>query len=358
MLRERDEVVVLESHGDWWLIEDDFLVSVRADRRGSDLVLKVPSPAHLTDDETDAAAKLPREFVFHPGTPSAPGWRYEAGAWSGKQHLDPVATRVVRRHETVSLYRLDEHELEAQATYRRDVALLRNPTPARLGELAKDHDPESLAEAGGPERYAAKELAEILDEVESTVPSGERGWFARQRSRLAPSTAAHPEIWPASEDARLLAAVTRRYRSQDTIEIMDGWLAKLVNRDEGSRRGCTAGLVFPEPSCNSSRELHSARAAPPGQVSKLCYGFLQMSPRPPSVYDEARDCDFRPTTSHVYRSKRGFPFLLFVDAASRIVGAQLVGYMYAALYVAPGIPNDLLRAMLTAQGEELRRVSE
>jgi hypothetical protein len=47
-----------------------------------------------------------------------------------------------------------------------------------------------------------------------------------------------------------------------------------------------------------------------------------------------------------------------LDADSHIVGAQLVGYMTAEVYVAPGVSRDLLRAMLDAHHEEVGRQAE
>jgi hypothetical protein len=359
LLRVRDAIVLHEHHGNWWLVADGHLASVRMERRGADLVFRLLSPLSPTDDDPQAAEALPREFVFQPGTPAEPGWSYRAGAWTGKQFLDPVATRVVRQGESVSLRRLDHHELHAQASIREDVALLRNPTPEQLRELVTGHQQE-VAAAGGPERFVAKRLAKLLEEVEPSVPSGERTWLARQRERLAASGSARPALWPENEDARVLDLVTRRDRSQDTLEIVDGWRAKLANRDANRRRGCVAGFVFPEPSCNSSTsDLKPARATERGRVGQLCYAFFQMLAKPSGRPEQRyRDCEFQPAVDQTHPGQGGLPFYLFVDADSRIVGAQLVGYMSAELYLAPGITGDRLRTMLAAQREEIGRQAE
>jgi hypothetical protein len=244
----RGHLVVLHEHqGTWWLLADDHLLSVRPERRGSGFALRPPIA------ET-AEESLPREFVFQPGSPDAPRWRYQAGAWTGQQFLDPVANRVVRRGQSVRL--------------------------TALGE-------------GEP-------------------------------------------------------------RSPHVLEISDGWLMRLDRPDETSRERCQAGWAFPDPTGNSARELHPARAAQPGGVSRLFYSFFNM----PDASGEDGNCQFRPVPGHTYKYRSGFRFYLFVDADNRIVGAQLVGYMYVESFVVPGIPDALRRSMLEANREETGRQAE
>jgi len=346
----RGHLVILHEHRrSWWLLADRHLLSVQVERRGPGFVVHaVPS---ATDEKTDDE-RLPLEFVFHPGSPHEPRWRYQAGAWSGQQFLDPVAARIVRRGESVRLAALSEQEERAKNVFGRYVSALRTPTPERLHELTQDLDPQALAAMGGPERFLANELVQILDEVKERAPASERAWLARQHQLL--SQPGRPAIWPASEDARLLALVSARYRSPHLLEISDGWLMKLDLRDESGRRGCQAGWAFPDPTGNSARELHTARAAEPGRVSRLPYGFYYL--RESSGQDSS--CQFRPVPGHAYAYENGFPFSLFIDADGRMVGAQLVGYMSVELFVAPGLSYDLLRAMLTATNEEAGRQAE
>jgi hypothetical protein len=347
-------LVLHEHHGTWWLLADRHLLSVQVEQRGPDFVVRPTAPPSATGEETEDE-KLPREFVFRPGSSYEPRWRYEAGAWTGQQFLDPVAARVVRRGESVRLVARSEHEERARTVFQRCVTALRAPTPERLRELTRDFDPQAIAEAGGAERLIANQLANLLGEVEERVPVSERAWIARHRDRLDHATAGHPALWPASEDAKLLALVSARYRSSHVIEISDGWLMKLDLRDE-TRGRCQAGWAFPDPTGNTARERHTARAAEPGKVSRLFYGFFHMPDT--SGEDTDKSCQFRPVPGHTYAYESGFPFYLFVDADHRIVGAQLVGYMYVELFVVPGTPDALLRAMLEANREEIGRQAE
>jgi hypothetical protein len=69
-------------------------------------------------------------------------------------------------------------------------------------------------------------------------------------------------------------------------------------------------------------------------------------------------CAFDPLPGHAYERAGGFPFYLFVDGESRIVGAQIVGYLRADLFVVPGLSEDLLRAVGVAAREAADRQAE
>jgi hypothetical protein len=343
-----EHVVALDQHhGNWWLLADDYLVSVWVERRGADFVLRPLHPLFPSDEEKAAAEALPHELVFHPGSAGEPAWRYEAGAWHGRRFDDPAKTGFPGRGDNVRLLRRDFHELRLRDLFRRDVALLREPTPERLAEATRGLYPQAVAAAGGPERLVADELAEALGKAEESVPGSERVWFARNRRLLAPAGAARPALWPASEDARMLELLTLRYRSQDTIEIADGWLAKSTDRDEGRRRGCMAGLVHLDPTCSRPRGLYVASVAEPGQIVGRCYAFLSMSGHFVSEHGEdvTRYCQFHPVAGHAYKGKGDDSVLLLVDAKSRIVGARV--QRSADLFVVPGASDDLVREMLT-----------
>jgi hypothetical protein len=265
-----------------------------------------------------------------------------------------AATRVVRRAETIDLRRLNESELTAEIRFRRDVTLLRNPTGQRWRDLITSSERDDVVAAGGPERFAAADLAGMLDDAESAVADGERAWFTQSRQLLASSTSARPAIWPTDQDARVLDLVTRQYRSRDTVQIADGWQMTVTTPDD-RRRGCVAGLIFPEPSCNNSHPPTPSEKI--DRENKLCYFFLQMSPA--RTGDErTRDCAFRPVVGHAYKRYNSFPFYLFADAEVHTAAVQFVGYMSAEIYMAPEITGEDLLAILSAHSAEVRRQAE
>lgn len=352
----RGRIVVHEHQGEWWLAMDRYLFSVRPRRLGPDFVLPLRWPA--SEDADDE--KLPPEVVLHPGSAEDPRWRYEAGGWTGQQFLDPVATRVVRRAASVRLQALDEKEMGAEAVLRRCVAALRSSNAEDLRWFTKDMDPSAVAALGGAERLVANQLVGLLDDLEQVTPAPEHSWLAGERALLDVVNAGHTTIWPASDDARLLAMVKQRFRSRHTLEIADGWLMRLDRRDDGGRGRCQAGWTFPDPTHNSKSGRFVATPAKPGGVSRLFFTFFlaPVSEEDASADDARADCQFRPVPGQVYQPRSGFPFYLFVDADRRIVGAQLVGYMYTELFVAPGITGDLLNAMSMIGAEEAERQAE
>jgi hypothetical protein len=209
---------------------------------------------------------------------------------------------------------------------------------------------------GGPERLAANELAGILDEIAESVPEQDRAWPSRSRKLLDPAAAGHSTIWPASDDDKLLALMKEHYRSSDMLEINDGWRMRVEQGRAGGRQACRAGWMFPDPTSNGATMGQVSQAAAIGNVSRLFFDFFLVS----NVSEEDGDqgCQFQPVPGRSYRQRSGFPFYLFVDADSRIVGAQIVGYMFVELFVAPGITDDLYRVLLNATAHELARQAE
>ena len=117
-----------------------------------------------------------------------------------------------------------------------------------------------------------------------------------------------------------------------------------------------AGVAFPDPTGNRAHEPLVARPPAPGQVTAVSYFFFQMPAG--SETDDDQGCQFRPVAGHTYEYRSGFPFRIFVDDQSRIVGAQVVGTMVAEIFVAKGIPEALLNAMLATNREESARQAE
>jgi hypothetical protein len=346
-------VVLHEHHGAWWLAAGRHLMSIHPERRGTDLAVRLPARAPHPKG-TDDRIRLPQDLVFHSGSTSNPTWHFQAEDTSRQQFTDPVATRVVRRGESVRLVRW--RDFVANVAFRRSMAVLRTPTAERLREFTEGIDPELLTAMGGPEGLATTELSHILDETASRLSTDERADLERHRALLAQTSSAHPVLWPPSEDEKLLALVNKDYGLHDTLDIRDGWLAKLDLGDKNHRRSCQAGWAFPDPTGDTADERYRTRAAAPGRVSCLFYRFFSVAEA--SSEDCDGSIDFRPSPGHVYEHQSDFPFYVFVDADSRIVGARIVGYMYSQLFVGPGVSPGLLHEMLAATDDVCRETAD
>jgi hypothetical protein len=337
-------------HANWWLLVGPYLMSVRPERHGANMVLPLSWPASAASQLGD---DLPREMVFSHGPASKPGWRYRADGAKGEQLVDALAARVLARGESVELVRLGDGR--ARATFLRCVEAWRTPTAERLRAFTQGLAPDVVTALGGAEQIIANQLANVLADVAETAPADQRADLQRKRASLEPNASGHPRLWPASEDARLLALISARFRSHDVIELRDGWLMKLDQHDQDHDQRCQAGWAIPAPPGSSQRRGQPVRTAEPRRVTRLLYEF---SAAGAAMKNGDPQCAFDPLPGHAYERAGGFPFYLFVDGESRIVGAQIVGYLRADLFVVPGLSEDLLRAVGVAAREAADRQAE
>jgi hypothetical protein len=136
--------------------------------------------------------------------------------------------------------------------------------------------------------------------------------------------------------------------TRDVLDVSEGLHAKLELADPKPR--CSTGVLLADPTWNSSRVPSFTPAQPEAnQFGERTFLFL----------DRRGDTDCTPlgperTTSF----GMGGGVRLFADAEGKPVGALLIGYMYAELFVADGRTRADVERLLPALDEEVSKAAE
>jgi hypothetical protein len=136
--------------------------------------------------------------------------------------------------------------------------------------------------------------------------------------------------------------------TRDVLTVSEGLHAKFEFGDPKAR--CSTGVLLADPTWNSSRVPSFAPAQPEAnKFGERTFMFL----------DRRGDDDCTPlgperTTSF----GMGGGVRLFADADGKPVGALLIGYMYAELFVADGRARADVERLLPALDEEVSKAAE
>jgi hypothetical protein len=134
----------------------------------------------------------------------------------------------------------------------------------------------------------------------------------------------------------------------DVLRVSEGLHAKLEIGDPKPR--CSTGVLLADPTWNSSRVPSFAPEQPhANQVGERTFLFL----------DRRGDTDCTPLgPERTTAFGMGGGVRLFADADGTPVGALLIGYMYAELFVADGRTRADVERLLPALDEEISKAAE
>jgi hypothetical protein len=134
----------------------------------------------------------------------------------------------------------------------------------------------------------------------------------------------------------------------DVLTVSQGLHAKLELGEPKPR--CSTGVLLADPTSNGSRVPSFTPAQPPAnQVGERLFLFL----------DRRGDDDCTPLGPELTTSfSMGAGVRLFADADGTPVGAMLIGYMYAELFVADGRTRADVERLLPALDEEQSKQAE
>ena len=141
---------------------------------------------------------------------------------------------------------------------------------------------------------------------------------------------------------------TDGHPTRDVLTVSEGLHAKLELGDPKPR--CSTGVLLADPTWNSSRVPSFTPEQPQAnQVGERTFLFL----------DRRGDTDCTPLGPELTTSfGMGGGVRLFADADGTPVGALLIGYMYAELFVADGRTRADVERLLPALDEEISRAAE
>jgi hypothetical protein len=130
------------------------------------------------------------------------------------------------------------------------------------------------------------------------------------------------ELWPPAEDAPLIELSNRNWKLDDRIMVRDGILAKY---ELHARPETRTGILFPDPTCNGSHLPRAVRVTSSGKLAVVCVQFA-------TLLEQDTDQELKHIGQQAYPFRNGFPFVVLVDERLRIVGMELVGYMFAEVF--------------------------
>ena len=134
----------------------------------------------------------------------------------------------------------------------------------------------------------------------------------------------------------------------DVLTVSEGLHAKLELAEP--KRQCSTGVLLADPTWNASRVPSFTPEQPPAnQVGERMFLFL----------DRRGDTDCTPLgPERTTKLGMGGGVRLFADADGAPVGALLIGYMYAELFVADGRTRAEVERLLPALQEEVSKAAE
>ena len=332
--------------GRTFLIWSDVATAVRVEPSATGFIL-TPPPAAAPSDSDALPSKI---SLFSPRGNDA-RWTLGDDDVQWAQWRDAFASKVTAARGLKQLRRVDDRAVETLALLRKYTKLLRERPADGLRAEVANLDPAWVVARGGVISHVTSQLDLVLDELRPSVSATDVARFERYTHAL-PLVVGNPAaLWPASDDLYLEALAKQRLLSNVALEIRDGSSATLA-RDTPGRAGCTFGLVLPDPTANGSQPSAPFSAPEPGTVGVFPYLFL--------VFETGdAECKGDLSRQSSYPVDRGsFPFRLFANPQGEVVGAQIVGYMFSEIFVAPDIDPMALGTLLRANRDEISHQAE